>query len=318
MLPARLNDIVVFPMSGYINRLQTIASAAILAEQYDARLRICWIPYSLAPSPADAVFSKSFCDEFIISEESVLELYQLEVNQIPIYVSRSRGMVSLRGADKGEQALMPEVERSIQQESPQLLAIVSGGSFFRDARGFTLNDYRKRKSDFYRALPLHSEIEGSVSKILRTHPSPYLGLHLRYTDRSDQAPLDRAIRKALRFQSEATGISSVFVAADSARSRDHWVAECVKLGLDPWCVNHLSMRREDALSAHPALIDWKLLGHASRLVYFTASSFAVEAAVMNGTWQLSSGLEPHPLRAGYVRVSEYAGAGYRRLRGGRS
>ena len=315
VLSAHIEEVVVFPMSGYINRLQTIASAAILADQLGAQLRICWIPFHLAPSLAEAVFSKNFCDEFLIAEDLARNEFLLDVDRIPLYVNQSAQGVSLRGADKGEQALMAELEQAIQSGASRVLAIVSGGSFHRDVPGYSFEAFRQEKSNFYRALRLHPEIERSVNEMLGIHSAPYLGLHLRYTDRSSQAPLDRSIRKALTSQSKATGISSILVAADSVQSRDRWVSECRTLGLEPWYIDHSTMKREDPLSAHPALIDWKLLGHASRLVYFTASSFAVEAAVMSGSWRESTGLDPHLLRAGYVHLSEYARHGFRHLRG---
>lgn len=315
MLGTPLEDVVVFPMSGYVNRLQTIASSAILASQLGARLRICWIPFHLAPSPAEAVFSSSFCEEFVISTQLVLNSWSLDVEQIPLYVNRSGTMLSLRGADKGEQALMHDLERELLRKPAQSLAIVSGGTFFLETPTFSLDDFLREKSAYYRSLPFHPEIERAVGDALTAHAEPYLGLHLRYTDRSRQAPRDGHIRTALSKQADATGISSVFIAADSAQSRDTWVDECERLGLQPWFVDHPSMDRESPLSAHPALIDWKILGNSTRLVFFTASSFAVEAAVMSGAWRESTGLGANRLRAAAVTVSQYAAAGLRRLRG---
>lgn len=313
MTAGHLDDIVVFPMSGYINRLQTIASAAIMAERANARLRVCWIPFELAPSPANAVFDASFCDRFVITPSDALWDFGLNVDEVPLYVKYSDGVASLRGADVGEQALMSELERVMSEGSPHTLAIVSGGTFFSRSDGMSHDDFRRKKSEFYRRLPLHPAIEESVRQQLATHPLPFLGLHLRYTDRARQAPIDRSIKRALLAQSNSTGISSVFIAADSTPVRDHWVDVCSSLGLSPWFVEHASIEREDPLSAHPALIDWKILGNASRLVYFTASSFAVEAAVMSASWSTSSGLDPHWLRAGYLHIEDYARAGLRRL-----
>jgi hypothetical protein len=313
MTATHLEDIVVFPMSGYINRLQTIASAAVLAEQTNARLRICWIPFALAPSPAEAVFDSRICSDLLISEATARREFGLSVDEIPLYVHSKGAVVSLRGADRGEQALMQELQQVIDERSPTTLAIVSGGSFFRDAPSFTMEDFRLRKSNFYRTLAFHPEIETSVQNQLAQHPGQYLGLHLRYTDRSRQAPLQRSIRKALKSQSAETGITSVFVAADSNSAREHWVGVCREMGLDPWFVEHPTIAREDPLSAHPALIDWNLLGHATRLVYFTASSFAAEAVVMSGSWDSSSGLHPNRLRAGVVHLDATLRAGFRRL-----
>jgi hypothetical protein len=303
-------------MSGYVNRLQTIASASILAKQYGARLSICWIPFNLAPSPAEAIFDGGFCDEFVTSEDHASDLLGLRIDEIPLYVNCSRGVASLRGADRGEQALMSELSRVVKKDSPRALTIVSGGSFFQESPDFALNDFRRAKSDFYRTLPLHPDIQRGVDRTRMADPVPYLGLHLRYTDRSGQAPFDTAIRKALLSQSEMTSVTSVFVAADSTQSRDRWIAVCHELGLSPWFVDHPSIDREDPLSAHAALIDWALLGNAFRLIYFSASSFASEAAVMSGSWNESSGLDPNQLRAACVRVSEYGQAGMRRIRKG--
>ena len=133
---------------------------------------------------------------------------------------------------------------------------------------------------------------------------PFLGLHLRYSDRAYQAPLDGAIRKALIDIRDASGLSSVFIASDTNEARTQWVSECKSLGLNPWFIEQDSWDRSKTGSGHAALVDWRVLGHSQRLVYFSESTFAVEAAVAAGAYDRSIPLAPHPRQAAAVKSRE--------------
>lgn len=310
--------VLVFPMSGYINRLQALASSRMMAEDLAAEFSFCWIPFRFVPGLARDTLAAEFCDRYEVPPGWSVEKYGFDVDSVPRYVSQSPDgrWIGLRGHDRGEQALMPELETTIRtQGSVELLVAVAGGTFSLDQTPSGRERFLERKRDFYRNLPLHEGIESGAREALTAHPAPYLGLHLRYTDRGHQAPLPRDIRAALESVAQETGLTHVFVASDTARERTRWHEEARSLGLEPWSVDHLVLDREDPASAHAALIDWRLLGHAQRLVYFAESSYATEAAVAAGAWATSIALRPHAGRAAALKTREYARAAWRRASG---
>ena len=309
-----MGQILVFPMSGYINRLQSLASSWILAEQLGATFSACWIPFEYVPGPASDTFSAEFCSRYLVSADHVSATFGITVDEIPRYVSKNTdaGWVGLRGHDRGEQALIPELVKILhEQEYVPLLVIVAGGTFcvgdLADAK--TGSAFRRAKMDFYQHLPLHEALESSVAQELAADPRPYLGLHLRYSDRSHQSPMPSAIDRALQHSSQASGIRRVFIASDTAKEQRRWHERVRSLGLEPWSVSHETIDRRDPRSGHAALIDWRLLGNAERLVYFAESSYATEAAVAAGAWESSIALRTNALRTAGIRLQSIAASG---------
>ena len=310
-----LSEVAVIPRSGFINRIQAIASAAILARQTGARLRVCWFPCAYVTTPAEDVFTEAWCTEFVVNESWVRQTYGAGVDDLPLYVSwnEREGFIGLRGHDVGEQALMDAFWTDVtdHQPAPRVL-VIAGGTFFIPQPGreeaAVHADFLAAKRDFYRELPLSHEIESLAKAARDADSTPYLGLHLRYTDRSHEAPTRRQIRRAIARVAADTGLKRVFIASDSSAERDYWTREAEILGLVPWVFD-----ASEVSGATAAMVDWRLLGEAERLVYFTASSYAVEAVVASGSWETSIGLGAAPLRSLAVRTSVLAQAGWRRL-----
>ena len=302
--------LLVYPRSGYTNRLQAIASAAILARQLGARFQICWEPEDVVPGDALETFTGAFCDEFVLDADQVHREYGFRREELPRYlnVDPARRLVVLAGHDRGEQVFMSELPAALTDPCiPTTLVIIAGGQFFMPAAGVPdrewLEEFRNLRCSYYRELPLNSAIEDSARSSLAGR-EPFLGLHLRYSDRAHQAPLEAAIRKALIDIREASGLTSVFIASDTAKARTKWVAECKSLDLQPWFIEQDAWDRSKAGSGHAALVDWRVLGHSQSLVYFSESTFAVEAAVAAGAYERSIALAPHPRQAAAVKSRE--------------
>ena len=64
-----MKQIVIIPRNGYINRLQAMASAQILADQVGAELKVAWAPQDAAPAQARMVFNSALIGSDFISEE---------------------------------------------------------------------------------------------------------------------------------------------------------------------------------------------------------------------------------------------------------
>ena len=306
-----MHRILLFPLSGYINRLQAIASVAILAQQIDAELSICWEPDDVVPVGADSVFSSDFCRSHVLTCAAAIESFNCTRDLVPKYLTHdaNSNRIYLAGNDLGEQHFMPELAKLFSvSRSPQTLIIAAGGKFFmaptNQAETKWEAEFRELRQSFYREIAFTSEIESAVQAELASRPA-FLGLHLRYTDRSHQTPLDGAIRQALQRLSTRTGITDLFIAGDNAAARQRWTDEALGLGLMPWSVEHLVWDRTSGGSQQAALVDWRLLTHAKAMVYFHESSFAVEAAVAGGTFDTSIALAASPTKSALVRGQQY-------------
>ncbi len=294
--------VVVIPVSGYINRLQAIASAALLASDIGAELAICWIPDSVVPVPAERVLSESLCRQHIVDSEQVRASTGLDPQAVPRYLHRHGGTITLAGHDRGEQVFMPELAQMLAMERPEQIVIQAGGHFFLPLAGADEVSFRGRRHDFYGGPILDAAVEAEVVRQAAQH-HPYIGLHLRYTDRAHQAPTSRAITRALHDVVERTSTRSVFIASDTAAARTSWVERLERQGLAPWTAAHDSWDRSVAGSEFAAMVDWRLLTRAAGLVYFAESSFAVEAAVASTGHEHSVALAPSPWRYAAVRGS---------------
>ncbi len=297
MQTSAIRRVLVFPVNGYLNRLQALASAALLARRFEASLHVCWTYFSNVPGPPSDTFAADWCDRFMLTEDQVGSEFGIGLDDVPRYVTTSPDgtWVGLRGHDRGEQALMGELTAVLaSMAAPVDLVIVAGGSFdISDptcVEGAWSESFLSAKRDFYRGLPLNSAIESAAAEFSSAHPDGYLGLHLRYSDRAHQAPTPWAIKRALARQAAETGLTDVFIASDSPRARAEWSRRVEGMGLRAWNLSDSFSALASSTSAGPALGDWRILGGSARLVFFAESSYSVEACVASGSWASSSAL----------------------------
>jgi hypothetical protein len=300
--------VLLYPLSGYANRLQAIASASILAEDLGGRLAVCWETSDVAPAPAGAVFDASFVAAHVVTSDEADERWGVRREAVPRYLSvdPDARRIGLAGHDRGEQHFMPDLDRALaSMPEVETVVLVAGGKFCRP--GTSEAAFRGQRHDFYRAMRLAPAVEEAVDRECRDRPD-FVGLHLRYSDRNRQAPLRRRIRPALIEVAGRAGVRSVFVASDTGRERARWCEVARAAGLEPWTVDPGSLARAEAGSVHGALVDWRILGRARAMAFFAESSFAEEAAVAGDGWDRSIGLPASGLRAVAVQAGDYARA----------
>ena len=143
----------------------------------------------------------------------------------------------------------------------------------------------------------------------------YVGLHIRETDRSHDAPTRKMISSALLDISKTAQTPNVFIAADTAETRRWWSAHLEDLGLAVWSNSDDHLDRSDELSGPAAMVDWLTLGRAEGLVFSAASSFGHEAAVMCGDAALVRGLRASRVRRYSRQYRQISGSVVRRLTG---
>lgn len=293
--------VVIRPQSGYINRLQAIVSAQLMAKELGGQLLVDWEPSPITPVGMDAVLSADFCDRYSISSEEASSRIGLDVRSISRYLQfdERTGAVTLAGMDQGEQHFMPPLRSLLATGNVSAIAISAGGKFTLSG-GCRLTPteqevFRLRRHALYRALSLQKDVEVAADQYVTKH-GEFLALHLRYSDRALESPWQARIAPALRRLHEDSGVSSLFIASDTRKDQDHWIQRAPSLGLRPWCVQDASASRMDVAGAHGAMLDWRLLTRAQASVYFASSSFAEEAAVASGAYSRSIGLRAGPER----------------------
>jgi hypothetical protein len=296
--------VVVVPRSGYINRLQAIASSSMLANELGAEFQVCWEEQSVASAPAKTLFDVGFVAEQFISVSDFSKKFGYPCSDVPRYLNQSHGVISLAGYEHGEQHFMDELKSWIQSlTSPYTLLISAGGNFSWD----TPERAVRSRGAWYKDLVFADHIEIPARNAISLH-APYLGVHLRFTDRSHETPLNNEIESAIVKQVAKTGLTSIFIASDSPSQRDKWVMRLQDTGLNPWFIDPASLDRSSEQAGVAAMIDWKILGHAYSSVYFAASSFGHEAAVMAGSIERSEALPGHPIRRWQSRGKQLASA----------
>ena len=284
--------VVVLPLSGYINRMQAIASASIIANQSQADLSVCWTDINVTPAPANEIFSADFIKRHVIDESEFSTIAGFECREVPAYLNAEKAAISVAGLDKGEQAFMPELRQLIMQSIEPVTLIFSAGG------NFSFSEHSEaiwQRGDWYRHFIFSDDIEVRVSELLKNR-DPFIGVHLRYTDRSHETPLASSINRAVLRQAELLSTDSVFIASDTESARDKWFNKFEKYGLKPWTASVELDGVPRSQAGVDALVDWKILGHARSSVFFAASSFGHEAAVMAGSLGTSVALEGHAIQ----------------------
>ncbi len=265
-----------------------------------------WEPEPAAPAPFDQLFAGP--PEFTGLNQSWLNRSALDDfigaphEDLPRYLTMSDDgrFAVLAGHDRGEQVFMDQVVALNERVGqPLTLVIIAGGLFHHhrsspDAeRAFTAE-----RREFYSSLQWHDEILQRVSEV--THTGDYVALHLRTTDRSLEAPTDRAITSALSHMRSQMGMTSLFIAADTSEGREVWSAKARATGFDPWSVDDTDFSRITLSGGRSATVDWLLLSRVQALIFAAASTFSSEAAVAAGceTWPLGVGPVTKTLRRG--------------------
>jgi hypothetical protein len=306
-----IERVLVYPRSGYSNRLQAMASAAIIAKRLGADFRVCWETEDVVPDGPEMTFDSGYCAAVMVTAEHCRSEWGILREEMPRYFHSlpEQGLIVLAGHDRGEQAFMPQLRAALATASPSTtLVVIAGGQFFLDSDASPSVDwkagFRRERHEYYSHTPLNPVIESTARAELNDR-APYIGLHLRYTDRAHQTPFDGEIREALQRASQESALHDVFVATDNRATREKWSAIVVEIGMRPWSVDHGSWDRSVSGSGHAALVDWRILTRAERLVYFSESTFAEEAAVASDGYNSSLPLAANALRSTMVRLQEF-------------
>lgn len=302
---------IVVPRNGYVNRLQAWASAAILADSWNVPLDVLWEAEDVAPTALSDLMDVTRLESGVVTSSEVTEVLGSPHLQMPRYLSidSHQRFAFLAGHDRGEQVFMEQLGATVTLEpSIKTVVIVAGGKFHLPEEV----DFNSRRRAFYQELPWQPAIRTRVDHFVEQVPA-YVGLHIRETDRSTDAPSRWTIDRSLRRISDATQIQDVFIAADTATARDRWSKRVSELGLTPWSESETVLDRKDPGAGQAAIADWLTLGNARGLVFSSASSFGQEAAVMCGAPELT-----YALRAGGTRrllrsARQISGNGLRRL-----
>lgn len=272
--------VAVIPRNGYVNRLQAWASASIIATDLDAPLRVHWDIERVCPTPPSVLFDEALLPETLVSEDWVTSLLGTHHSQMPRYLNYvpERNLISLAGHDRGEQAFMSQLNNLLGTVvDPVTIVVIAGGRFHLPG-GVA---FRDRRRQFYEALPWSVHIRDQVRDQL-SNRGRFLGLHIRGTDRSRTAPSKAALRRAIMQLVEATGLDSIFVAADTPGDRSDWIQRLAGDGLHPWMMEGISHNRHSTDAGIDAMVEWCLLGKTAGMVFSEHSSFGHEAAVHSG------------------------------------
>lgn len=296
--------IAVIPVSAYGNRLQAIASTMALATRFDASFEVCWIADpGMAAARADHVFDPAWAAAHIVDRSTFEASWGLDALGFPPYLREEGGHLTLAGFDRGEQAFMAQLSALLPADS---LAIRAGGHFWLD--GDTDSDAgRRNRKAAYAQLPLHPFVRDRAGALADEH-GRYIGVHVRLGDRSRQAASPAQLVDAAADLADRSGLTSVFVASDSAEGARTARERLRRRGLDAWDAAPSSRDRQVEDACHPALIDWVLLSKAEAIAFSAASSFGEEATVAGGTWMASLALRPTAARQAMVMSGEYVRA----------
>lgn len=296
-----LQQVIVIPRNGYINRLQAWASASILAAELRVPSRLLWEPEPAAPGELASMLDIASLASTLVSGEEVTGLLGAAHASMSRYLTPlpERGVLVLAGHDRGEQVFIPALLELLRADSRLgTLVIIAGGQFHVPATA----DFDARRRAFYRDLRWSRALQARVDEELHER-GQYLAVHVRQTDRSLTAPTARSLRAAVAGLRDQTNLSRLFVAADSSGARAQWHGIARELGMQPWSASDGPVERDSPHSALDAMLDWRLLGAATGLVYSSASSFGHEAATMIGVPERVIGLSA-PVRQQRVRAAQ--------------
>lgn len=293
--------IYVLPVNGYVNRLRAIASASIFATHFgEDRIGVIWNKEKIAPSH----YSK-----FLQQQQDkiqLLDVKELEIRDFPnfkhipegISFNRDKRFILLKGGKMGEQFYLAELEKLLEEKAFNRfrLLIVSGGNFFLSA--VTVEQYEKKKSQFYNQLKFSSEVLNLVNKFKYEVTESYIAVHIRSLDlRSKNPSLRQVIKKITEINFNKN--LPIFIASDSQYKKNKLYRKLVKL--DFTVLTHsgpLDRLKED--SAVSTIFDWIIIANSSLLIC-GESSFSEESVFMSCGLTRRIALKPSVFRKFFLK-----------------
>lgn len=275
-----VEGVYVVPRNGYANRLQAWASAAILAAHVDAPLHVVWESEPVAAAEALDLFDERLVSRSFADPAELEAITGMPHHQLPRYLTYlpERSVIVLAGHDLGEQHFMLDLVALLDRVTePVTLVIVAGGKFHLPSP----ERFDLQRRIFYESIAWSEPITSAFTRLVGSHPD-FVALHVRQTDRSVQAPPARALAEGLARLREAVPTESLFIAADTTGSRQHWSAVASQLGFAPWLHEGVALDRATRAAGVDALVDWRLLAAARGIVYPAASTFSAEAVIAGG------------------------------------
>lgn len=285
---ASVAKVVVIPRNGYANRLQAWASAAIVARHWGAPLAVCWETEAVAPADVHSLFRSAGEGAAFISSDGLERLLGGSHEQLPRYLTHvpEVGIVTLAGHDRGEQPFMTDLDLLAKESSKAVtVVLIAGGRFHLPGE----MDFETKRRDFYRSLDWSDVITERIDAV-NSNVGPYIGLHVRGTDKAITVPTQRSMEQSILAVADRTGIDSIFVAADTADTRTAWLDRLKSHGKDPWFVDSTTHDRGSSRAGIDALVEWNLLAGSTAMVFAEDSSFGHEAAVCTLRPEMNIGL----------------------------
>ncbi len=290
-----MREIIIMPVNGYVNRLQAIASCYDLSLFFTIPFKILWVEETVASASINSLFGSNFIKNYFIDFNYIISKYNYDIHNIPLFlnVNKDRKIITLVGHDKGEQFFMNELDKLVKNFAYKDFSIIikAGGKFS------VLNSHRfvENRKTFYRNIDFAYDITQFVSQ--RKFKLPYLGLHLRTTDRSINSPTKKQMLNYLLRLRHELNINKVFLSSDNSLVSMQYSKEISSLGFDIIKANPNVLDRANPKAGKQALIDWILLSRSIASVYHKESSFSQEAAILNIKFEKSRGfLAPYFLR----------------------
>ena len=289
--------LILMPVNGLGNRLRSLAAGAKVGQLLNRELWVLWRNDQNMGLSFGDVF-ESFPNAVDANDRLTPEQIDYLYEGLPPYLSLNAdsNLISLRGLDKGEQIFVEDL-RNFIREFPSAGIVVSAGNFFdldlspsADMEEMLSINFRSRH-DTYSGIKFTESIR-QLSRVLKPE-EPFVGVHIRAGDRSHLIPERRKMLSEVLSACEDVGTQTVYIATDSLRQRNRWKSGLADRGLLVRASDSTEPGRRDTAAAMlSAIADWHVLASSDRLVFSRTSTFATEAAALQGRITDHFSLEP--------------------------
>lgn len=293
--------IVLMPINGLVNRIRSMASAYILAEQKDLDLDFIWADSEVMNCAPQELFSREFCHKYFGRNSLDAEYEALSGIDVETFFESGKYLI-LAGGRTGEQAYMDRILKRLKSKSNINTILMKSGGLFHACAITNCSDckeFQSGRARFYSTLGMSTSVMKEVELIKMKLGDSYYGLHLRQTDKSrDERVSIKRIIRAMRNDSAKNGfasneVPSVFLCGDDKSGLEEASYILDKFGLNNFFRSEINFNRETAQNAISAYADWLTLSRAKKIFFYGNTSFSYEAAVFGKIFDQSIHLEPY-------------------------
>ncbi len=266
-----MKQIEVYPVNGFGNRIQVIASGINSAKKMNLALKIYWTVDEMFPLSSHEIFSTETRKKFHFVDVPINPYVK---NKIGWTEFPENNQLLLKGGKKGEQYFIRSYLRDELKDRYENLIVVAGGFFDLNSDDFNPNEIRENFSEITFADRIVRECKLIQKKI----PGAYSVLHLRYSDKTHESA---KVGEVIHYMKKNSKNLPICILSDDLIKKTEVLKKLQAFSPNTFIINNSNPNRYSIEGLKNSIIEFLLIVDADTVYASAPSTFSHEAIFFN-------------------------------------